>query len=158
MQPHLIQVLHTIHTHLHETSIVWAITGSAAFAMRGMDFLVHDVDIQTDRDGAYAMEKQLALNMIQPVRFSEAFQIRSHFGVGRLGDVTVEIMGDIEKKDQDGRWHGPPTLPALVVHIPFHGIKMPVLSLEYECEAYRMLGRHKTVTILEDWIRRGHLH
>ncbi len=118
--------------------------------------VVHDVDIQTDRDGAYAIERRLAVDMIRPVRFSEAGCIRSHFGVFQLGGVTVEIMGDIEKKDQDGRWHDPPILPSWIVYTAFDGIEIPLLTLAYECAAYRMLGRHKTVTMLEDWMAHGH--
>ena len=30
----------------------WALTGSLSHALQGVDLAIHDIDIQTDRDGA----------------------------------------------------------------------------------------------------------
>ena len=37
--------------------INWAVTGSLRLALQGVPIEVHDIVIQTDKDGAYAIER-----------------------------------------------------------------------------------------------------
>lgn len=53
-------VLRQLHMALHGQKILWAITGSTGFALRGLPFTPQDIDLQTDKDGAYALEAALA--------------------------------------------------------------------------------------------------
>ncbi|HEX7065215.1 MAG TPA: hypothetical protein VF199_09155 [Bacillales bacterium] len=45
-----------IYERLQEQKIPWVLTGSLAFAMQGVPLTPNDIDIQTDRDGAVAIE------------------------------------------------------------------------------------------------------
>lgn len=143
-------VLHQIHAALHGRDILWAITGSTSFALRGLPFIPKDIDLQTDKDGAYALEAVLRDFVVQPVTFSGTERIRSHFGQLHIGGIKVEIMGDVEKW-VNGRWQPPPDLTQHRKFVKFDGLELPVLSLAHEREAYEKMGRWETAVILQQW-------
>ena len=152
-------VLHQLHAALRGQDILWAITGSTGFALRGLPFTPNDIDLQTDAPGAYAVEKALHPFIVRPVAFSGTERIRSHFGQLRLDGVKVEIMGDVEKWVNGsldnlgtGSWEPPPDLAQHREFIQFEGIELPVLSLVYEREAYEKMGRSETAVILQQWL------
>jgi len=97
IQPIYLQVLRKIHNGLAGSSAVWAVTGSLGMALQGMPVTVNDIDIQTDRSGAYEIERRFAPFVTRKVTFSEAETIRSHFGSLTIDGIRVEIMGDIQK-------------------------------------------------------------
>lgn len=147
-------ILHQLHAALHGQDILWAITGSTGFALRGLPFTPNDIDLQTDAPGAYGVEKALQNFVVNPVTFSGTERIRSHLGQLRLDGVKVEIMGDVEKW-VSGRWESPPDLVQHRQFIQFDGLDLPVLSLAYECEAYEKMGRKETAVILQQWLRKA---
>lgn len=112
--------LHHVGGLLTNTHITWAITGSITFAMRGLDVVPHDLDIQTDAAGAYAIQRLLAPHMVWPVRYRTAPTIRSHLGRAVVEGVMVEIMGAIEKSRPDGTWVSV-DLPALIEGLEWEG-------------------------------------
>lgn len=120
----------------------WAFTGSAGLVLQGGDVPVHDLDVQTTAPGAYAIERALRDQQIdEPVRYVESDRIRSHFGTIRWRGVPVDVIGDPEKNDSDGQWHGPPELSNIIRWVEVEGVRLPVLDLGYEAEAYRRMGR-----------------
>lgn len=149
-------ILHQLYTALHGQDILWAITGSTSFALRGLPFTPNDIDLQTDAPGANALENVLRDFVVQPVTFSGTDRIRSHFGTLQLAGVKVEIMGDVEKW-VNGRWEPPPDLAQYREFIQFEGLDLPVLSLEYEREAYEKMGRLETAVILRQWLENSSL-
>ena len=60
LPPGFLTTLETIDTALAPFDILWALTGSAGFALQGMKLPVKDIDLQTDKAGAYATEEVLA--------------------------------------------------------------------------------------------------
>jgi len=138
-----------------DSAITWALTGSLAFSIRGIDTPVGDIDIQTDKDGAYAIERSLKPYVVEPVQFKAAAKIRSHFGVVVIGGVSVEIMGDIEKLTPDGVWLATPPLRSITEKITYGELRIPVLNLEYEYQAYTLLGRTEKAQLLRDWLNRS---
>ena len=150
-----ISALYLIHDRIAGASLNWALTGSVAFALRGLDFPPPgDIDIQSDNAGAYEIERRLAAYSVRPVRFSEAEHIRSHFGALQIEDVTVEIMGDIQHKMPDGGWTEPVDIANQREWVRVDGLRLPVLSLKYEAEAYRRIGREETARRLRAWLDR----
>lgn len=135
------QTLTIIHDRLLETKIVWAITGSLGFALHGMQLNVNDIDLQTDENGAYEIEKNLKEYVVRKVRFSVSEKIKSHWGELKIESVKVEIMGALQKKLPNGNWESPVEVDKHHEFISFECIKLPVLSLKYEEQAYRKLGR-----------------
>ena len=53
------QVIQLLVRRLEGRGLTWALTGSASFALHGMDLPVHDIDVQTDKKSAYGVEAAL---------------------------------------------------------------------------------------------------
>lgn len=136
-----VQTLKTVYHSLRKTDILWAITGSLNFAFQGMRLKVNDIDLQTDASGAYEIERVFAENVAKSVRFSRSGKIGSHWGELNINGVKVEIMGALQKKLPDGTWESPVDVKKHRKFITFEGMNLPVLSLAYEEQAYRVLGR-----------------
>ncbi|MCL6445205.1 MAG: hypothetical protein K6T83_17410 [Alicyclobacillus sp.] len=84
--------LKVVYGSLPDSDITWVLTGSFAFYIRGMDVSVGDIDIQTDENGAYEIERRLKQYTIEPVQFRQAPKLRSNFGKLVIGGVQVEVM------------------------------------------------------------------
>ena len=134
-------VFRLLHATLTPHDIHWALTGSLAFAFQGLPVTPHDIDLQTDEVGAYMIEGLFVLAMTRPVRLSATDTIRSHFGALEIDGVKVEIMGDMQHRGDDGRWERPPDLEALIRFIDVVDMRVPVLALEHEYQAYLKMGR-----------------
>jgi hypothetical protein len=151
---HYLKVLEKIMSRLEDKPIAWVVTGSLGMALQGVPVQVHDIDIQTDRDGAYEIERCLAEYVVEPVRYSESERIRSHFGMVEIDGIKVEIMGDIQKHLSDGGWEKPVKVERYRRWVEVGGMRIPVLLLEYEYQAYLKLGRNEKAEILRLWLQR----
>jgi len=159
VSPKHLSALRLVYERLGAEPPMWVVTGSLAFALRGMDIVVHDIDLQTDRAGAYEIERRLNEFVVEPVCFSSSATIRSHFGALSMHGVKVEIMGDIEKRNADSDWEPPAALAQSREWVAAYGMSIPVLSLEHEYQAYRTLGRAQRADMLKQWMedqRHGH--
>lgn len=145
-------VLRIIYERLQYLDAPWAITGSLGFALHGMDVAVNDIDLQTDRNGAYQIEEMFQSNIVRHVTFSEAAVIRSYFGELKIAGIKVEIMGELQKRLSSGEWETAVDVRKHRHFIDFDGMRLPVLSLEYEEEAYRKLGRPEKADAIRKWL------
>ena len=155
MSPQHVQTLKIIDNSLRKTDIFWVITGSLGFALQGMEIEVNDIDLQTDSAGAYEIEKIFTEKIIRRVEFSRSNKIASHWGELNIDGVKVEIMGALRKKLPDGTWELPVDVKRYREFISFEGMVLPVLSLFYEEQAYRTLGRIERASQIKDWLARG---
>ncbi|MBP1996934.1 nucleotidyltransferase domain-containing protein [Paenibacillus eucommiae] len=142
-----ISILRLVNELLSTRDIDWAITGSTSFALQGLPFKPDDIDIQTNQQGAYEIESLFKNYIRRPVVYSSNGFIRSHFGELVITGISIEIIGDIEKF-VDGVWEKAPNLNEIKKFINVANLKLPVLSLEYEVEAYRKLGREDKAATL----------
>jgi hypothetical protein len=147
-------VLEKLLNRLNSEEMIWALTGSASFALRGIDFVVNDIDLQTDKLGAYQIEQCFSNHIFQPVTFCSSDRIRSHFGVLRIDGVRVEIMGDLQKRLPNGEWESPVDVESLREFHEVDNLRVPVLPLEHEYHAYLLLGREEKASVLERALRR----
>jgi hypothetical protein len=147
-----LDVLRIIYERLQDTDIDWTLTGSLSFALQGLPVSPHDIDIQTDKRGAYEIERLLSECVTTSVEFSSTDKIRSHLGELTISGIKVEIMGDIEKRLEDGTWESPVDIRRYRTFIEIEGMHIPVLSLEYEYEAYLKLGRKERAAMLKKWL------
>ena len=134
---------------LAPTTINWVLTGSAGLLLQGVPVSVHDIDLQCDAQGAYFIENILTAYVIEPVAFRPSAQIRSHFGRLKIAGITVEIMGDMQKLLPDGTWEDPLNLASLRFWLNWQGRNVPVLPLEIEAQAYRLMGRIEKAKLIE---------
>lgn len=136
----------------------WALTGSVGFRLQGVPVNPHDIDVQTTAKGAYEVEKRLlsieSLQVVRKVVFSRSEAIQSHYGSFLITDLKteVEVMGDVQKHLDDGRWEEPANLALLTRQVIYQGMVVPVLDLEYEYLAYVRMGRHERAQLLRKWL------
>ena len=145
--------LHKIYSRLKDCKAIWVITGSFGMALQGMDIDVHDIDIQTDRPGVFEIESKFPENMIEPVRYAESERIRSYLGKLEIEGIQVEIMGDLQKRFDENGWEEPVRVEPYRRWVSLDGMQIPVLSLEYEYQAYLKLGRLEKAERLREWLQ-----
>ena len=148
-----LKVLRKLYVLLEDCQITWVVTGSWGMALQGMDIDVHDIDLQTDRNGAYEIERLFSKYVVKPVTFSTSERVRSHFGALKIDSVKVEIIGDIEKRLDDQKWERTINLENYRQWIDIRGMRIPVLALEYEYQAYLKLGRFEKAEMLRKWLQ-----
>ena len=148
---HLV-VLHQIISRLNAADVNWAVTGSLGLALQGVPVEAHDIDLETDQTGVYAIERLFSEFVTQGVRFCTAERIRSHFGALMIDGIKLDIMGGVQYWRADGTWEDPANWQSHKGLIEINRMLVPVLSLEYECEAYQKLGRTDKVELLGQWL------
>ena len=151
-QTHL-KVLYKLYERLKDSNVNWVVTGSLGFVLQGVPVEPHDIDIQTDREGAYEIERLFSEFVVEPVRFKESERIRSHFGALMIDGIKVEIMGDIQKKVND-EWEPPVDITKYKRFVQIEGMEIPVLDLEYEYQAYLKLGRVEKAKMLKKFLEK----
>jgi hypothetical protein len=150
IQPIYLVVLRQLFTELQESQVIWAVTGSFSFALQGLPLEPHDIDIQTDTEGAYEIERRFFSQIGRKVAFSSTKRMRSHFGALLIEGIVVEIMGDVQKRLEDGMWETPVDLKSHRQFIHVEGMDIPVLALTYEAQAYLKLGRLERAAMLQE--------
>lgn len=149
IEPAFSAVLHKLYNELVGSGVNWVVTGSLSFALQGLPLTPHDIDIQTDAAGAYEIERRFSSYVTRKVAFSSAERVRSHFGAILIDGITVELMGDLQKRLEDDTWEDPVDLDSQKRFVAFEEMDVPVLSLEYEAQAYQKLGRHERAQMLQ---------
>jgi hypothetical protein len=149
MLPELhLKVLKKVYAALDPLDINWVVTGSTGLALWGIPLVPHDLDLQSDEPGTYGMEKALQQYVKQPVEFSSNGKLASHFGRLEIDGLQVEIMGEM-KKLVGGAWEGPVELTRYKRYISYHGMRLPLLDLAYEYEAYLKMGRLEKAALIK---------
>ncbi|MCL5793949.1 MAG: hypothetical protein M1138_03855 [Candidatus Thermoplasmatota archaeon] len=111
--------------------ISWAIDGSCALALQGVNVHPHDIDILTDRAGAYSIETVLAAFARMPVEYGETERYRSYFGIFIINGIEVEVMGALQVF-RFGHWSEIQDPGSTGVrHVLLEGVDVPVVHLNY---------------------------
>lgn len=135
-----LEVLRKLYSGLKGTGVNWVVTGSVSFCLQGVPVSPNDIDIQTDENSAYEIERLFREYTIKEVKFSSTDRIKSHFGALEIKGVLVEIMGAVQKF-YDGEWEEPIDIDKHKKIVTMEEMEIPVLNLGYEAEAYRRFGR-----------------
>jgi hypothetical protein len=124
-------------------------------ALQGMPVIPSDLDLQTDRQGAYVLAALFSNRIVRPVTFSSTERIRSHFGALEIHGVPVEIMGDVSKRLPDGSWEEPVDVNRVRRWVNWRGMRLPVMDLAHEAEAYQRMGRTEKAERIRKWLEGG---
>jgi hypothetical protein len=143
-----LNALRQICDRMSDARVDWVVTGSLGMALQGVDVRVHDIDIQSDSRGVYEIERIFREHVARPVRDSTSERVRSHLGALEIGGVTVEIFGGVCKRREDGTWEEPVDVVRHRRCLKSEGMLIPVLSLEFEYEAYQKLGRRDKAELI----------
>lgn len=138
MSKKFIGVLKFIIHKLEGKKINWALTGSSALALRGIKIEPRDIDIVTNKQGAYKINQLLKKYEIEPVKFSKTDRLSSHFGKFKIKEVPVEVIGNFSQKLDNGSWTEPTSLKNKKIKeiIKFDNSGIPALSFDYEYKFY----------------------
>jgi hypothetical protein len=134
-------VIHKLTRDFKQCPYPWALTGSAGMVLQGMQMAVHDIDIQTTREGAVWISGQMKDNQVQPLHHWETTVMLSWYSRFKVEGISVEVIGDIQKRDQNGKFGIPPDLLKVIKYVDNGTIRIPVLDLTYEEMAYRRIGK-----------------
>lgn len=152
IDPIFFRVLQKICPQLDDIGVKWALTGSLNLALQGLPVEVKDIDILTDRAGAFMIENRFREFVVRDVAFTSGERIRSYFGALNIDGVKVEIMGDVQLKNKDGSWENPVDIERNRRTLKIEGIQIPVMSLEREYQAYVTLKRHKKAEMIRKYL------
>lgn len=136
-----LKALRIVYDALEAAGVNWVVTGSLGLALQGVPLAPNDIDIETDVDGTYRVAEIFADNVTKPIAFSTGKHIRSHFGALHIEGLKVEVMGGMEHERDDGSWEPAADLNLHKRYVDAVGMRVPVLHLEYEREAYAKMGR-----------------
>jgi len=142
LDPKIIEALQAVVQKLKSTDIKWALAGSLSLALQGVKVDPGDIDILTDREGAYRIAGLLKKHEKQPVRLRSDKWSRSHFGEFEIKGVKIEVMGDLEEKTGD-KWTSLSGRLVSPKSIKIDRMKVPVSSLEEQLKSYRLSGRRQ---------------
>jgi Aminoglycoside-2''-adenylyltransferase len=154
IETHHLNALRKIYARLENKNILWAVTGSLNMVLQGMSVKAHDIDLQTDEAGAYAMEALFPEYVVEPVRYLASERMRSHLGKLVIDGVEVEIIGGLKKLLPDGTWEASVDVAAHKCLVELDGMQVPGLALTYEYQAYLTMGRLEIAGLLRQWLEK----
>ncbi len=132
--------------------IHWAVTGSLGMVLHGMTMEIHDIDIQTDKEGAYEIERRLVTSLVKLVHFKASEIVRSYFGVFEVEGIKIEVMGGLQHRSLDQSWLPPVQVELHKEWIDYEGMSIPVMSLTHEAEAYDLYRRTEKAQKIKEFI------
>ena len=110
--------------------------------MQDVNVEPHDIDLLTDRQGAFRINEILKKYEKKKAEYAETEKVSSFFGVFEIQGVKVEVMGDYRER-QGTKWV---SLSKRLVNpkiIKVEENRIPVSSLGDHLVSYRRLGRPK---------------
>lgn len=120
--------LRAVREALEPAAVPWAVTGSTARALHGTDVRPNDLDLHTTPGGAYALESALPGTVDERVTYRTTERIASHFGRLTLVGTTVELMGGVRTRLDNGGWSPPVRIRRHRGFVTFDGAPVPVMA------------------------------
>ena len=147
------QALEFLLHHIPPRTYPWVLIGSAGLRLQGVDVPVNDLDLQTDGESVYMLERLLEKFIKTPIHFWETEHTVSLHGQAEIKGVVVELIGDMKHRISDGAWDEPVNILNSRIWIEWRGRKVPVFPLELEAQAYSKMGRIKKAKLIREAIR-----
>jgi len=153
----IFQVFQKVYSQITDPAkkpIQWAVTGSLGMVLHGMQMEIHDIDIQTDKEGAYEIERRLVNSLVKIVHFRASERIRSYFGAFEINGIKIEVMGDMQHLVTDQTWGKPVAIETCRDFVEHADMHIPVISLSHEVEAYQFYGRPEKAEKIKDFLQK----
>ncbi len=101
----IINALKVFYNLVENKNINWILSGSTSLIIQGVDVPIkEDIDILTDKKGAFEIDQLLSKYRIQPPNLSQTDKYKSYYGIYNVEGVQAEIMGDFQYKQKDHTW------------------------------------------------------
>ncbi|MBN1184107.1 MAG: hypothetical protein JXB49_17570 [Bacteroidales bacterium] len=132
----------------------YAIRGTASLVLQGFDFNVQDIDVLTDKETALFCNDALKEILSEKVKYSETDKYKSYYGKFSINNILIEVCGDWQIKDTNGKWSEPfDASDDEVTEVTVGSQKVKVTSVETELKTYILTGRwnvyHKLRRLLD---------
>jgi len=131
----------------------WALTGSAGLRLQGVDTSVNDLDLQTDGEDVYVIEKKLGKFMEVGVHRWESEHTNSLHGQAVINEIVVELLGDVRHRQPGGTWEPTTGILSARIWVTWREHRVPVFPLEFEAQAYSKMGRAEKAELIREAIR-----
>jgi hypothetical protein len=138
----IIETLRIIKEKLKDTEIRWVLVGSLSLALQGITLEPNDIDILTDKEGAFEINKLFKEYEVKPVRFKRSEHLESYLGEFRINGVKVEVMGDLKEKDRNS-WKSLSDRLVSPKIVEIEGMQIPVSKLEEQLKSYEKIRTPK---------------
>jgi S-adenosylmethionine-dependent methyltransferase len=131
VKPRWRAALRQIVGQLDEAGVAYKVVGGAAAALHGIPIPVNDLDLEMGVEGAYRFQVLFAdhIHVIEPVSLREGEVYRSHLGRFDFDGVTVEVMGDLQRREADG-WVRTASTTETTVGLDGIAVRLPWLEEE----------------------------
>lgn len=149
----IIKIIKELHTKLEQTGVQWILTGSTALAMRGVDIQTNDIDILTNRKDVKSIDKILNNYRIQYPDLSETNNYRSYYGIYEIDGIKIDLMGDFQYKLKNSKWSDT-NQNNKIEFVDFHGMPLPMLTLQQELKEYENTDRQDTVLKIKEYLEK----
>lgn len=133
----------------------WALVGSANLALQGVDVRVRDIDILTDKKGAFLIDSLLKQYRVEGVKYRKSGKFSSYFGKFKIDNVKVEVMGDLSLKNKSGKWLPRDSLLLNKEFIKLGKFKIPTAPLDLELIGYKIIRRYAKVKKIEEVLKKN---
>lgn len=149
MRKAIIEALRIVSQCIQGHGIVWVLVGSTSLALQGVSVEPDDIDVLTDKEGAYKVGELLGKYEVDPVSFKRSELFASHFGKFKVQGVSVEVMGDLEVFVDDS-WTNVTEDRLRSKRLRRVGdLEIPVSPLEKQLEDYEKLNRKKDIETIK---------
>lgn len=142
-----IKALEIILKKLKNKDINWKIMGSTNLVLQGVDIKSEDIDISTNKKGAYLIDslfkKYVTKKVDLSIGLSKNNKYKSYFGKLKINNVSVDIIGNLEYFDKkENKWiKSKKTKP---IFIEYKKCKIPLNNLKDEFEFYKKYRKDDT--------------
>lgn len=137
----ILNALKAFYQIIDGKNIPWVLSGSTSLVIQGVDVVIHnDIDILTDEEGSKQINILLADYKVKEAEYSVTDKYKSFFGVYKIGEVNIDVMGEFQYRLKNGSWSDPNQKHRIFIK-EFQGMFLPVLSLQQELMEYQSLGR-----------------
>jgi len=138
----LLTALKLLTKKLEGKNIKWIVVGSLSLALQGVKIKPKDIDILTNRKGAYRINSILKEYEVKPVKFEKSKIFSSYLGKFRIKKVKVEVMGNLKAR-VNGKWVSLMSRLKHPQYVKIKNAKIPVSRLEEQLKVYAKIKRNK---------------
>ena len=135
MKRSIIDILISIGKALEVKRLKWCIVGTTSLLLQGVDIKPGDIDILTDKEGAYRFNELFKEYEIRPVEWSQTDKYASHFGKFEIYGVKVEIMGDLKIR-KNNTWISLTSRLKHPKYVIVKDMKLSVSELKEQLQSY----------------------
>jgi hypothetical protein len=148
------KVLRLLIEKIPPADLPWTLTGSAGLRLQGVDIPVNDLDLQTDAQTIYIIEKYLTEFVKTPVHVWESEHTLSHHGQAEINGLQVEFLGDMRHRSSSSDWEPAVDIASARIWVDWRELQIPVLPLQHEALAYEKMGRTQKAELIRSAIKK----